>query len=58
MEAASVAIAPLQDASDLNMATDEELESLKAWKIYRVLLNRVEDQPGFPSEIEWPTQPE
>ncbi|EPB1285283.1 tail fiber assembly protein [Escherichia coli] len=48
-------IAPLQDAVDLEMATDDEQALLLAWKKYRVLLNRV-DTSAAP-EIEWPTQP-
>ncbi|MBZ3684048.1 tail fiber assembly protein, partial [Providencia rettgeri] len=35
---AANAIAPLQDAVDLGMATDEEKAKLTAWKTYRVLL--------------------
>ncbi|EOY1640188.1 tail fiber assembly protein, partial [Escherichia coli] len=52
---ANNAIAPLQDAVDLEMATDDEQTLLLAWKKYRVLLNRV-DTSAAP-EIEWPTQP-
>ncbi|WP_272519334.1 MULTISPECIES: tail fiber assembly protein [Providencia] len=37
---ATAAIAPLQDAVDLGIATDEEREQLKAWKEYRVQVNR------------------
>ncbi len=49
-------IATLQDAVDLDMATEEEKLSLTRWKKYRVLLNRVhpEDAPN----IEWPDKPE
>lgn len=50
-------IEPLQDAVDLDMATDEEIASLKAWKTYRVTLNRVESQDNFPQEINWPLTP-
>lgn len=39
---ATVAINPLQDAADLEIATDEETVSLKAWKTYRVMVNRVD----------------
>ena len=39
---ANNAIAPLQDAVDLDMATDEEITLLKKWKKYRVLLNRLD----------------
>ena len=48
-------ISPLQDAVDLEMATEEESAKLLAWKKYRVLLNRidVDDAP----DIDWPAQP-
>ncbi|WP_333986762.1 tail fiber assembly protein [Providencia huaxiensis] len=52
---ASEAIAPLNDAVDLDMATDEEIALLKEWKKYRVLLNRV-DTSAEP-DIEWPQKP-
>lgn len=55
---AALRIAPLQDAMDLDKATEAEKVALLAWKTYRVDLNRIEDQSGFPSEIEWPTPPE
>lgn len=48
-------IAPLQDAVDLGMATDEELTQLKAWKTYRVLLSRA-DIARAP-DIDWPPIP-
>lgn len=50
-------IAPLQDAVELDEATSKELASLKAWKQYRVLLNRVTEQPGYPVTIDWPVAP-
>lgn len=55
---ASVKIAPLQDAVDLDIATDDEIALLTAWKTYRVLVNRVTSQTGYPDTIEWPEQPE
>lgn len=45
-------IAILQDAVDLNMATEDEKFLLIEWKKYRVLVYRV--QPGE----EWPPKPE
>ncbi|CRM39928.1 Caudovirales tail fibre assembly protein [Pseudomonas sp. 37 R 15] len=51
-------IAPLQDAADFGEATESEVSALKAWKKYRVLLNRVTEQPGYPSVIEWPVAPD
>lgn len=50
-------IAPLQDAVDLDMATDEEVASLKEWKKYCVQLNRIEQQVEFPDSVEWPIFP-
>lgn len=49
---ATSAIAPLQDAVDLDMATEVETALLLEWKKYRVLLNRVDT-----SKPEWPTPP-
>jgi len=51
------AVSPLQDAVDLEMATDEETALLTAWKRYRVELSRVPSQEGYPASIEWPTAP-
>lgn len=42
IEMATATIAPLQDAVDLEIATDEEVATLSEWKKYRVLLNRVD----------------
>lgn len=51
------AIAPLQDAVDIDDATDAERLALKAWKQYRVALSRLPDQPGYPADIDWPVAP-
>ena len=55
MNAATDAIAPLQDAVDLDEATEEELILLKDWKKYRVTLNRL-DLSTAP-DIDWPVIP-
>ncbi|KLU14419.1 MULTISPECIES: tail fiber assembly protein [Xenorhabdus] len=52
---ADIAIAPLQDAIDLDMATDAEKSALTAWRKYRVLLNRVDCATA--PDISWPEQP-
>ncbi|MDU5474036.1 MULTISPECIES: tail fiber assembly protein [unclassified Pantoea] len=52
--AATAAINPLQDAVDLEIATEDELAQLQAWKKYRVLLNRVVTSAA---EIAWPEEP-
>ncbi|EAN8257196.1 tail fiber assembly protein [Salmonella enterica] len=52
LQLATDKIAPLQDAVDLEEATDEEKARLLAWKKYRVLVNRVDT-----SNPVWPEQP-
>ncbi|MBG0696842.1 tail fiber assembly protein [Enterobacter roggenkampii] len=52
---ATAAIAPLQDAVDIDEATEEERNLLLSWKKYRVALNRV-DTSKAPA-IEWPEKP-
>lgn len=54
---ATLRIAPLQDAVDLDEATPEEVAQLKAWKQYRVKLSRIEQTAGFPASVEWPSAP-
>lgn len=54
---ADQAIAPLQDAVDIDEATEAELALLKAWKKYRVALNRLSEAPGYPAGINWPIAP-
>ncbi|MEY1161157.1 tail fiber assembly protein [Providencia manganoxydans] len=49
-------IAPLQDAIDLDIATEEEVDALQSWKKYRVLLNRVDT--SIAPNIDWPQKPE
>ena len=52
---ATSAIAPLQDAVDLDMATEDEATALNEWKKYRVMLNRV--KPEDAPDITWPELP-
>ena len=52
---ADTAIQPLQDASDLGIATDDEANQLIAWKKYRVTLMRVNTEDA--ENIIWPEQP-
>lgn len=54
---ADEAIVPLQDAVDIEDATEAEVAALKAWKKYRVALNRLPDQAGYPATIDWPVAP-
>lgn len=52
---ANDAIATLQDAVDLDMATVDEKTLLVTWKKYRVLLNRVQTENA--PDIVWPEVP-
>ncbi|MDC9607394.1 tail fiber assembly protein [Xenorhabdus griffiniae] len=56
MTQAANAIAPLQYAVDLQMATDTEQSKLTEWKRYCVLLNRVDCSTA--PNIDWPKAPE
>jgi len=51
---AGTRIAPLQDAVDLDVATDEERAQLLAWKQYRVAVNRLDLTLASPA---WPVAP-
>ncbi|WP_338724670.1 tail fiber assembly protein [Pseudomonas tolaasii] len=55
---AATRIAPLQDAVDLGDATSIEEDVLKNWKQYRVALNRIDQQSGYPVAIDWPKAPD
>ena len=50
---AMAAIAPLERAVKLGIATSDELASLEAWERYSVMVNRVDI-----SKPEWPEKPE
>lgn len=54
---AAIRIAPLQDAVDLGEASAAEEQALIAWKRYRVAVNRIDQQAGFPGQIDWPAPP-
>lgn len=51
---ATTKIAPLQDALELGIATEDEITALNAWKHYRVALNRLDTTTA---EVTWPVAP-
>ncbi|MEE4820496.1 phage tail protein [Pseudomonas alliivorans] len=60
----SVALATLQDAVALNMATEDQLKAkpeleaeLNAYRLYRVQLAQLDTVPGYPTSFEWPVPP-
>lgn len=57
LQYASSQVNALQDAVDLEIVTESEARALKAWKTYRVLLNRVDTTGSVPAESDWPESP-
>jgi hypothetical protein len=55
MDVANRSIAPLQDAVDISIATDEEITRLAEWKRHRVELSRIDISKA--PNIEWPENP-
>jgi hypothetical protein len=55
LAAATLAIAPLQDADDLGEATAAETALLKSWKQFRVAVNRIDLTVQNPA---WPVAPQ
>lgn len=47
----------LQDAVELDMATEDEAAALLAWKVYRVELSRLDISAAAPAAEDWPTSP-
>ncbi|WP_194761239.1 tail fiber assembly protein [Pantoea ananatis] len=55
IRSATVQINILQDAVDLDMATDDEKSILPLWKKYRIIINRIDANTD--TLIQWPDQP-
>lgn len=51
-------ILPLQDMLDIGEGTPQIEARLLAWKRYRVALSRVNEQAGYPVDVDWPVVPE
>ncbi|WP_265532313.1 tail fiber assembly protein [Pseudomonas saponiphila] len=58
LSVAALRIAPLQDAADLGNSSASDSAMLIKWKQYRIDLNEVEKQAGFPMDIQWPLAPD
>ena len=52
---ANLKISVLQDALDLEMATDQEKAELPLWKKYRVIISRIDENTA--DVIIWPEKP-
>ncbi|HHR5860172.1 TPA: tail fiber assembly protein [Providencia alcalifaciens] len=55
LDEANKKITDLQDAIDVGLALDGDVEKLQEWKKYRVLLNRVDTL--LAPDIDWPQKP-
>ncbi|HWX02383.1 tail fiber assembly protein [Collimonas sp.] len=47
-----------QDRVDVDEANDTDVAQVKAWKKYRVNLNRLPEQTHFPHPVVWPVAPD
>jgi hypothetical protein len=56
-DVADAALTSLQDAVDLDIASEEERVSWRLWKQYRIDINRLDRQPGYPGTVDWPLIP-
>lgn len=54
---ATIQISTLQDAVDEEMATAQEEADLKAWKRFRIELNRIDLEVEVPADDAWPVSP-
>jgi hypothetical protein len=55
---ANSAVTKYQDRVDVDDASDADIGLLLAWKKYRVALNRLPDQAGYPHGLIWPVAPD
>ena len=55
---ADVEVTKYQDRVDIDDATDTDKALLKAWKTYRVGLNRLPELPDYPHPIAWLVAPD
>ncbi|PFH10557.1 phage tail assembly chaperone [Collimonas sp. PA-H2] len=55
---ANVEVTKYQDRVDVDDASAADVALLRAWKTYRVGLNRLSEQEGFPHSLTWPVAPD
>ena len=57
MQVVNAELLPLNDAADLLIISEPEIERRKKLQAYRVYLSRVPQQKDYPDVIEWPEYP-
>lgn len=58
MAVANRATEGMADAYTAGLLSKQDITRLKAWASYRVSLNGIFKQAGYPRDIDWPTPPE
>lgn len=54
---ANEATAGMADAFLADLLSDADKAMFKAYASYKLALNKIDRQPGFPATIDWPTSP-
>jgi len=57
MDAANQATAGMSDAYIAGLLSTEDAKTFKAFAAYKVALSKIEQQPGYPTSIDWPISP-
>lgn len=57
VRAANQATVGMTDAFIAGLLSDEDTMTFKAFAAYKLALSKIEQQPGYPTSIDWPTSP-
>lgn len=57
LAAADEATAGMADAYIAGLLSAEETETFKSFAAYKLALNKIDKQPGYPADIKWPDSP-
>jgi hypothetical protein len=54
---ANEATAGMADAFLADLLSDADRVMFKAYAVYKLALNKIDQQPGYPTTVDWPTSP-
>lgn len=57
LSAADDATAGMADAYIAGLLSDVDTETFKSFAAYKLALNKIDKQPGYPADIKWPDSP-
>lgn len=57
LEIANQATVGMADAYIAGLLSTADAKTFKAFAVYKVALSKIEQQPGYPASIDWPTSP-